>query len=84
MKNLSTFMFESLANADELLTESEVKDKKSFTEYAKNKLKKIHGDDYDEDKADKTIDGILNDNKELVDDNDWGALIGILNKGVVK
>ena len=28
----------------------------------------------------KTIDGILADNKDLVDADDWGALIGILNK----
>ena len=27
---------------------------------------------------------ILKDNKELVDKGDWGALVGILNKGMVK
>jgi hypothetical protein len=28
----------------------------------------------------ETIEGILKDNKELVDDEDWGSLVGILNK----
>jgi hypothetical protein len=30
------------------------------------------------------VDGILEDNKELVDKGDWGALVGVLNKGMVK
>ena len=48
------------------------------------KLKEMFGDEYDEAKATEMIDGILNDNKELVDAGDWGALVGVLNKGVVK
>ena len=28
----------------------------------------------------KTIDGLLKDNKELVDANEWGELVGMLNK----
>ena len=29
-------------------------------------------------------DIILKDNKELVDKGDWGALVGVLEKGVAK
>lgn len=64
--------------------EESIKDEKSFREYAEAKLKEVHGDEYDEAKAKETINGILEDNKELVEKGDWGALIGILNNGVVK
>ena len=30
------------------------------------------------------VDGILEDNKELVEKEDWGALVGILEKGISK
>lgn len=66
------------------LNEGEIKDEKAFREYAEKKLKEEHKEDYDEKKAKETIDGILADNKELVDKGDWGALVGILNKGTVK
>ena len=35
--------------------------------------------DYDV-KMNKTIDGLINDNKELVDKGDWAELVGMLNK----
>ena len=41
-------------------------------------------EDHDEDKAKEMVDGILSDNKELVDKGDWGALVGVLEKGVAK
>ena len=81
MKDITKFLFEQL-NVNE--ANETIKDEKSFREYAEAKLKEIHGDDYDEAKAVEMIDGILEDNKELVDAGDWGALVGILNKGVVK
>ena len=28
----------------------------------------------------KTIDGLLDDNKDLVEKGEWGKLVGILNK----
>ena len=40
----------------------------------------MFADDLDEDQMKETIDGILTDNKELVDEDDWGSLVGILNK----
>ena len=38
------------------------------------------GDELDEDKMNKTIDGLLDDNKDLVEKGEWGELIGMLNK----
>jgi alcohol dehydrogenase class IV len=62
------------------LKESEVKDKKSFREYAEAVLKKAHGDDFDQKIADKVIDGIASE----VKDDDWGAAIGKLTSGLGK
>lgn len=81
MKDITKFLFEQL-NVNE--ANETVKDEKSFREYAEAKLKEIHGEDYDGAKAKETIDGILEDNKELVEKGDWGTLVGVLNKGVVK
>ena len=83
MKDITLFLTEQLnLNVNE--SNESIKDEKSFREYAEAKLKEIHGDDYDEAKAKEMIDGILSDNKELVEKEDWGALVGILNKGAVK
>ena len=62
---------------DVILTEKDVTDEKSFREYAKAILKKMHGDDYDEKKAEEVIDGMIKDKK---DDEDWGVLVGKLQK----
>lgn len=89
MKDITVFLTEQLAaepvqNEPATLNEAEIKDEKAFREYAHAKMKEVFGDDYDEKKADEMVDGILKDNKELVDKGDWGALVGVLNKGVVK
>ena len=83
MKNLTTYINEMLNrdNNDEAnVNEGKVTDEKSFREMAEAKFKNAFGDELDEDKMNNTIDGILNDNKDLVDAGDWGALTGILNK----
>lgn len=84
MKDITLFLKEQMSNQIADLNEAEIKDEKAFREYAEAKLKEAFGDDYDEDKANDMIDGILKDHKDLVDKDDWGALIGILNKGVAK
>lgn len=84
MKDITKFLNEELEAHQATLNEAEIKDEKAFREYAEKKLKEVHGDDYDESKAKEMIDGILSDNKELVDKGDWSALVGVLNKGVVK
>lgn len=84
MKSLQQLLLESLENETIQINEGEIKSEKDFREYAKNKFKEVFGDELDEEKMNKTIEGILDDNKELVDNNEWGELIGILNKGFVK
>lgn len=86
MKSLVEFMNESYQEElhIESINEGKINDEKEFREYAHAKLKEAFGDDYDEAKANEMVDGILKDNKELVDKGDWGALVGVLNKGMVK
>jgi hypothetical protein len=62
---------------DESMEEAEVSSDKEFMEYAKSVLKAAHGDEYDEDKATATAEGIL---KKA--DGDYGAAIGILTSGL--
>lgn len=82
MKHITDFINESLNN--DTIMESKVSSEEDFREYAENKFKEVFSDELDEDKMNKTIDGILKDNKELVDANEWGELIGILNKSFAK
>lgn len=60
--------------------EESIKDEKSFRDYAENKFKEVFGDELDEKKMNDTIDGLLKDNKDLVDAGEWGELVGMLNK----
>ncbi|MDE7348002.1 MAG: hypothetical protein K2N48_14825 [Muribaculaceae bacterium] len=75
MKDLTTFVNEALNEANET-----IKSEKDFRAAAKAKFEEVYGDDLDTDKMKKTIDGLLNDNKDLVDKGEWGELIGMLNK----
>jgi len=76
MKNISEFLNECLV----VEAEETIKDEKSFREAARAKFEEVFGDELDEDKMNKTIDGLLEDNKDLVEKGDWGELIGMLNK----
>lgn len=81
MKSLSEFLNESLeVMVDTQVNEGKITDEKSFREAAKAKFEEVFGDELDENKMNDTIDGILEDNKELVENNKWGELMGILNK----
>lgn len=81
MKNLTDFINEQLEVNEELMVnEGEVSSEEDFREYAENKFKEVFGDDLDEEEMNNTIEGILNDNKDAVEDGDWGKLVGILNK----
>lgn len=75
IKNLSEYLLEQLNES-----EKTIKSEKEFRDAAKAKFEAVYGDELDEDEMNKVIDGVLNDNKELVENGDWGALIGILNK----
>ena len=82
MKNIIDFINEQLDVNTEIVevNEAEVSSEEDFRAAAKAKFEEVFGDDLDEEKMNDTIDGILKDNPELVDNGDWGALIGILNK----
>ena len=75
MKNLIDFMLESLNEAEET-----IKSEKDFREAAKAKFEEVFGDELDEDQMKRTIDGLLDENKDLVEKGEWGKLIGMLNK----
>lgn len=84
MKNLTEFINEQLAEVIEEsvveITEGKIESEQDFRDYAENKFKEAFGDDLDEDKMKKTIDGILDDNKDAVESGEWDKLVGILNK----
>lgn len=80
MKNITDFLNEKLMNE----SKETIKDEKSFRAAAKAKFEEVFGDDLDENKMNDTIDGLLKDNKELVDKGDWGTLIGMLNNSFAK
>lgn len=62
------------------LEEGEVESEDDFRQYAENKFKTVFGDELDTDRMNSTIDGLLSDNKDLVDKGEWGELVGMLNK----
>jgi hypothetical protein len=74
MKDLKDFITEALNESKE-----SIKDEKSFRAAAEAKFKEVFKDELDEDKMKKTIEGLLKDNKELVEKGEWGELIGMLN-----
>ena len=85
IKSLTEYLVESLNSEETKVTtvveaEETIKDEKSFREAARAKFEEVFGDDLDEDKMNETIDGLLEDNKELVEKGEWGELIGMLNK----
>lgn len=84
MKNIIDFINEALEVENTYLTESEIKSEKDFRDAAKAKFEEVFGDELDEKEMNDTIEGILKDNAELVENGDWGALIGILNKSFTK
>ena len=73
MKSLKEHICESLLNEGTISSEEE------FREAAKAKFEEVFGDDLDEKQMKETIDGILDDHKDLVERGDWAELIGILN-----
>jgi hypothetical protein len=55
-----------------------IETKEDFREYAMKILKKQHPDNFDEEIANKVIDGLAKDAEKS---GDWGSAIGRLNKG---
>lgn len=87
MKDITIFMKESLngtSNKSFIITEGEVNNEKEFREFAAAMAKEAFGDKYDESKLNKTVDGFLEDNKELVDKGEWAELVGMWKQGFTK
>lgn len=85
MKNIKEFIYEAIEESKKAcksctIEEGEISSEEDFREYAKNKFEEVFGNDLDEDQMNETIEGILKDNKELVEKGDWGSIVGILNK----
>ena len=82
MKDITMFLNEKLESQESYIEEAEktIKSEKEFKEAAKAKFEEVFGDELDEDKMNKTIQGLLDDNKDLVEKGDWAELIGILNQ----
>lgn len=81
MKTLTEFLNESLNNQEQIeVNEAEIKSEQEFKDAAKAKFEEVFGDELDEEKMNDTINGILEDNKNLVENGEWGELMGILNK----
>lgn len=77
MKNISDFLFEQL-NMNE--AEETIKSEEDFRAAARAKFEEVFGDELDEERMNDTIDGLISDNPELVENGEWGKLIGMLNK----
>lgn len=86
MKNITKYLYESISegctkyNQCHEEDEETVVDEKSFREWAKAKFEEVFGDDLDKERMKNTIDGLLKDNKDLVDRGEWGELVGKMNK----
>lgn len=74
MKSIAQFLMESIVN------EGTIKSEKDFREAARAKFEEVFGDELDEEQMKETIDGLLEDNKDLVEKGEWGELIGMLNQ----
>lgn len=68
------------AKKDANKAEESIESEEDFRDYAKNKFKTVFGDKLDEDKMKKVVDGIINKHQEDIKNNDWGKLVGVLNK----
>lgn len=77
MKNLINFIKESMNILEE---EETIKNEKDFREAARAKFEAVFGDELDEEQMNDTIQGLLDDNQDLVEAGEWGELIGMLNK----
>ena len=84
MKDIKTYLTEQLEKSSLNEAEETIKSLKDFKEWARAKFEKAFGDDFDEDKFKETLDGFIEDNKDLIDAEDWGQLVGKMNEAFAK
>lgn len=75
MKNITTFLYENLNEAEET-----IKSEKDLRVAMKAKFEKVFGDDLDEDKMNEIIDGFCEDHKKEIEEGKFGELIGEFNE----
>ena len=63
--------------SESVVTEAEIKSDEEFQEYAFTVLKKAFGDDFEEEKGQEIVDGILSKS-----DGDYGAAVGMLTSSL--
>jgi hypothetical protein len=73
----SALTIDHISESVEPITEAKITSDEDFIKYGETVLKKAHGDNYDQAKADKTLKGILKDA-----DGDYGAAVGALTNGL--
>lgn len=78
MKSINEYLNEQLGRLVE--AEETITNEKEFREAARKKFEEVFGDELDEEKMKDTINGLLEDNPDLVEKGEWGELIGMLNK----
>ena len=79
-KNIKYKQNDNVFNIQESLedvNEADITSDEQFKEYGKEVLKNAHGEDFDEDKAEDTLQGILDDS-----DGDYGVAIGKLQSSL--
>lgn len=79
MLDIVDYLKECLNEAEET-----IKSEKDFREFAKKKFEEVFGDELDIEQMKDTINGFLEDNKELVDKDEWGELVGMFNQSFAK
>lgn len=79
-KGLLKFILEAENDDNKDDTEESIQSKDDLIDYMKNKFKEVFGDDLDKERMEFTIKGFLDDNKEKVEEEDWGTLVGMFNK----
>jgi len=84
MKDITVFLTEQFEAEAASVNEGKVESEKDFREFATKMCKEAHGDDFDEDKCKETIDKFLEDNKDLVDDDNWAEIVGKWKQGFTK
>jgi hypothetical protein len=77
MKSLTDHINEQLLIENE--EEEKITSEKDFREWAHAKFEEVFGDDLDKERMKMTIDGFLDDNKELVEKEEWAELVGMFN-----
>lgn len=84
MKNITEYLYEDMEEIDEArlakLNEGKISSEKDLRAAMKAKFEEVFGDELDEDKMNKTIDGFCKDHEQDIKDGKFAELIGEFNE----